>query len=130
MDELDYTLEARNAAEFQKAMDERRDALGDSVFAPKVERGLSSRRILTAEWVVGRRIDAVGTSSGRICAITLAAYLAMLLETGCLRCPPLPRSPITARMGSTCSTTTMLTPITKYRPLTLNPHHPTPNPKR
>ena len=87
MDELDYTLEARNAAEFQKAMDERRDALGDSVFAPKVERGLSSRRILTAEWVVGRRIDAVGTSSGRICAITLAAYLAMLLETGCLHGP-------------------------------------------
>ena len=90
MDELDYTLEARNAAEFQKAMDERRDALGDSVFAPKVERDLSSRRILTAEWVVGRRIDAVGTSSGRICAITLAAYLAMLLETGCLHVDPHP----------------------------------------
>ena len=48
VDELDYRMEAKNAIEFQEAMQARKDALGNNVFAPAVDAELSSRRILTA----------------------------------------------------------------------------------
>ena len=91
VDELDYTMEAKNALEFDQAMRGRTDQLGSKVFAPRVEADLSTRRILTAEWVDGVRIDeARPEEKGRLCALTLSAYLSMLLETGTLHVDPHP----------------------------------------
>ena len=101
VDELDYRLEAENARRFQTAMNARRDALGDAVFAPSVASDLSARRILTAEWVEGCKLDAA-EDTGRLCAITLSAYLAMLLETGTLHVDPHPGNLLYAEDGRVC----------------------------
>ena len=103
VDELDYRMEATNAAEFQSAMNGRKDTLGQSVFAPEVLPDMSARRILTAQWVEGKRIDeSVGDQRGRLCAVTLSAYLAMLLETGTLHVDPHPGNLLVAEDGRVC----------------------------
>ena len=103
VDELDYGLEARNASEFLQAMRSRRDALGDAVSAPEVRPELSSRHVLTAEWVEGTRLEeAPEAERGRLCAVTLAAYLAMLLDTGTLHVDPHPGNLLLAEDGRVC----------------------------
>ena len=54
-DELDYATEAQNAEAFNRAL--AGGALADSVFAPRVVAGASTRRVLTTEWVEGERLD-------------------------------------------------------------------------
>ncbi|QDZ18818.1 ABC1 domain-containing protein [Chloropicon primus] len=93
VEELDYRLEARNATQFQREMTTRDSlsSLSTSVFAPAVFEDLSSRRVLVTEWIDGKRIDQVGAEErGRLCALTLSSYLAMLLETGVLHADPHP----------------------------------------
>jgi len=103
IDELDYGLEALNASEFLEAMRSRRDALGAVVSAPEVRPELSSRRVLTAEWVHGMRLEeAPEAERGRLCAVTLAAYLAMLLDTGTLHVDPHPGNLLLAEDGRVC----------------------------
>jgi predicted unusual protein kinase regulating ubiquinone biosynthesis (AarF/ABC1/UbiB family) len=81
--ELDYTEEATNTKRFNEEMKER--GLSDAVTAPIVVDELSTRRILTTEWVYGTRLDqSTEEDVPRLCTVALNAYLVMLLETGCL----------------------------------------------
>ena len=92
VDELDYRKEAASGSAFRAAMAAR--GLGDTVTAAEVLPSLSSRRVLTTQWIEGGRIDDAGAVSAeerqRLVGVALAAYLTMLLDTGCLHADPHP----------------------------------------
>ena len=50
---------------------------------------LTTRRVLTTEWVVGERLDKSEKGDVSIlCSIAMNTYLTMMLETGVLHCDP------------------------------------------
>mmetsp|Transcript_1437 Transcript_1437/g.2040 ORF Transcript_1437/g.2040 Transcript_1437/m.2040 type:complete len:869 (-) Transcript_1437:123-2729(-) len=98
--ELDYIKEAENTKAFTKAMKER--GL-DAVSAPTVIDELSSKHVLTTEWVDGVRLDrAEEEDAARLCGVALNAYLTMLLDTGVLHCDPHPGNLIRTPEGRLC----------------------------
>eukprot|EP00793_Prasinoderma_coloniale_P005678 PRCOL_00004152-RA len=100
MDELDYTLEARNGAQFYDAM--RARGL-DAVTTARVEPGLCSRRVLTTEWIDGERLDRSDAADvPLLCGVALTAYLTMLLDTGTLHSDPHPGNLLRTRDGRLC----------------------------
>jgi hypothetical protein len=87
VDELDYIEEAINAKTFLEAIE--RTPLGGVVFSPPVVDELTTRKVLTTEWVVGERLDRSGKEDVSIlCSIAMNTYLTMMLETGVLHCDP------------------------------------------
>ena len=88
VDELNYEDEAANAVRFNE--DVEKSTLADRVFAPPVLPGLSRRRVLTTEWVVGERLDrsSVPEDVPRLCSLAMNIYLEMMLDTGVLHCDP------------------------------------------
>lgn len=103
IDELDYELEAQNALRFQR--DIAKSPLGAVVTAPTPIPELSSKRVLTAEWVKGVRLDDRSNTNddvGKLCAVGLTAYLTMLLETGTLHCDPHPGNLLRTEDGRLC----------------------------
>jgi len=99
-DELDYRLEASRGEAFRVAMAAR--GLGDSVTAAEVVPSLCTRRVLTTRWVDGCRLDEPGAAadSGRMVGLAVAAYLTMLLDTGCLHADPHPGNLLRTRDGA------------------------------
>jgi len=98
--ETDYVYEAQNTETFVKAMLNR--GL-DAVTAPTVVRHLSTRKVLTTEWVDGTRLDRdTSPDVPRLCAVAINAYLTMLLDTGCLHCDPHPGNLLRTRDGRLC----------------------------
>lgn len=87
VDELDYKREATNAQRFQQSIAS--TPLRDSVFAPATVVPLTSAKVLTTEWVDGKRLDVVGDASS-VCSVAMNAYLTMMLETGLLHADPHP----------------------------------------
>jgi hypothetical protein len=60
-------------------------AVAGVVFAPPVVDELTTRKVLTTEWVVGERLDKSGKEDVSIlCSIAMNSYLTMMLETGLL----------------------------------------------
>lgn len=87
VDELDYLSEAKNAANFQKFIDE--SPLKEVVFAPKVVENYSTGTVLVSEWVDGERLDLSNQEdTAALCSIAMNTYLSMLLDFGTLHCDP------------------------------------------
>ena len=81
VDELDYVMEAINAKSFSDGIS--RTPLGGVVFAPPVVDDLTTRRVLTSEWIVGERLDRSAREDVSVlCSIAMNSYLTMMLETG------------------------------------------------
>jgi hypothetical protein len=87
VDELDYIEEAINAKTFMEGIE--RTPLSGVVFSPSVIDELTTRKVLTTEWVVGERLDKSAKEDVSIlCSIAMNTYLTMMLETGVLHCDP------------------------------------------
>ena len=87
VDELDYIQEAVNAKSFAEGIEQ--TPLSGVVFAPPIVDELTTRKVLTTEWVVGERLDKSGKEDVSIlCSIAMNSYLTMMLETGLLHCDP------------------------------------------
>jgi predicted unusual protein kinase regulating ubiquinone biosynthesis (AarF/ABC1/UbiB family) len=101
VDELDYEMEAASALAFRR--DVALTPLANVVCAPLPIPSLSSRRVLTAEWVSGVRLDSAPPAEiGKLCAVGLTSYLTMLLETGTLHCDPHPGNLLRTENGRLC----------------------------
>jgi len=100
VDELDYRREARNAAQFQAAMEARGlDAVCTAAAVP----GLCTAKVLTTEWVEGERLeDSEAGDVSRLCGVALNAYLTMLLDTGVLHADPHPGNLLRTADGKLC----------------------------
>ena len=93
VDELDYVEEAVNAKSFAEGIS--RTPLSGVVFAPPVVDELTTRKVLTTEWVVGERLDRSAKEDVSVlCSIAMNSYLTMMLETGLLvsECAPRARA--------------------------------------
>ena len=102
VDELDYTKEADNGERFRLAMESRPDLAGVVTAAP-VERGASTRRVITTGWIDGQRLDTSEEGDvPRLCAVALASYLAMLLDIGVLHADPHPGNLFRTEDGKLC----------------------------
>ena len=101
VDELDYSLEATNGQRFTESI--AKTPLGGTVFAPPVVPDLSTRRVLTTEWVVGERLELSSAADiERLCSICMNTYLTMLLETGMLHADPHPGNLLRTPDGRLC----------------------------
>ena len=64
---------------------------------------LSTRRVLTTEWVVGERLDTCPAEDvPRLCSVAMVAYLRMMLDTGVLHCDPHPGNLLRTTDGQLC----------------------------
>ena len=87
VDELDYRAEAANSERFLDGISS--TPLSGVVFSPRVLPDLSTRRVLTTEWVDGERLDRSSSDDVTIlCSIAMNTYLTMMLELGTLHCDP------------------------------------------
>ena len=84
VNEVDYLQEARNADVFMDGL--KKTALAKVVFAPPVLRDLSSRRVLTTEWIDGERLEKSSAKDvSTLCSVAMNTYLTMMLETGTMQ---------------------------------------------
>jgi predicted unusual protein kinase regulating ubiquinone biosynthesis (AarF/ABC1/UbiB family) len=84
VNEVDYLQEARNADVFMDGL--KTTALAKVVFAPPVLRDLSSRRVLTTEWIDGERLEKSSAKDvSTLCSVAMNTYLTMMLETGTMQ---------------------------------------------
>ena len=101
VDELDYIEEAINAKSFMEGI--KSTPLSGVVFSPPVVDELTTRKVLTTEWVVGERLDKSAQSDVSIlCSIAMNTYLTMMLETGVLHCDPHPGNLLRTAEGKLC----------------------------
>jgi len=101
VDELDYIEEAVNAKSFMNSVAS--TPLAGVVFSPPVLDELTTRRVLTTEWVVGERLDKSEKGDVSIlCSIAMNTYLTMMLETGVLHCDPHPGNLLRTTDGRLC----------------------------
>lgn len=101
VDELDYIEEAINAKTFMEGIGP--TPLSGVVFSPPVVDELTTRKVLTTEWVVGERLDKSGKEDVSIlCSIAMNTYLTMMLETGVLHCDPHPGNLLRTTDGKLC----------------------------
>ncbi|KAL9184342.1 hypothetical protein ACHAXT_002428 [Thalassiosira profunda] len=101
VDELDYIEEAINAQSFTESITQ--TPLSGVVFAPPVVNELTTRKVLTTEWVVGERLDKSAKEDVSIlCSIAMNSYLTMMLETGTLHCDPHPGNLLRTTDGKLC----------------------------
>lgn len=79
VNELNYVEEAKNADKFMQMV--ATTPLNNIVFAPPVVKNLSSRRVLTTEWVDGERLDRSSKDDvAYLCSVAMNTYLTMMLE--------------------------------------------------
>eukprot|EP00581_Thalassiosira_minuscula_P014806 CAMPEP_0183723322 /NCGR_PEP_ID=MMETSP0737-20130205/14931_1 /TAXON_ID=385413 /ORGANISM="Thalassiosira miniscula, Strain CCMP1093" /LENGTH=927 /DNA_ID=CAMNT_0025953583 /DNA_START=135 /DNA_END=2918 /DNA_ORIENTATION=+ len=101
VDELDYIEEAIHAKSFTEGIAQ--TPLSGVVFAPPVVDELTTRKVLTTEWVVGERLDKSAKEDVSIlCSIAMNSYLTMMLETGLLHCDPHPGNLLRTTDGRLC----------------------------
>jgi len=99
--ELDYTAEAKNAEQF--TVDIEKTPLAGQVFAPTVISEVSTRKVLTTEWVEGVRLESAPPQDvTRLCSIAMNTYLTMLLQTGILHADPHPGNLLYTEDGRLC----------------------------
>jgi len=101
VEELDYRKEAKNAQQFQAAIE--RTPLAGAVFAPTVVESCSSQKVLTTEWVDGERLEqSQAEDVTKLCSVAMNTYLTMLLETGTLHADPHPGNLLRTSDGRLC----------------------------
>ena len=85
------------------------------VTAAPVKRAASTRRVLTTGWINGQRLDTSDEGDvPRLCAVALAAYLAMLLDIGVLHADPHPGNLFRTDDGKLCILDWgLVTPVSK-----------------
>ncbi|CAD7701812.1 unnamed protein product [Ostreobium quekettii] len=97
-DELDYTKEARSATEFRRQMEKL-----PGVTVPRVYAELTTRRVMTSEWVAGEKLSSASVVDSRAtCRTILNCYLIQLLETGFLHADPHPGNILCTPDGRIC----------------------------
>ena len=97
-DEMNYVQEAENALKFMRLM-----APLKEVTAPQPYFDLTSRKILTMEWINGKRlVDAEPSEINRLVNIGTSCYLMQLLETGWFHADPHPGNMIRTDDGKLC----------------------------
>ncbi|CAN0257094.1 unnamed protein product [Pylaiella littoralis] len=108
MEEMDYTMEADNAARFAKEMASHK-SLGSAIKVPSVYRDMTTRYVLVTEWVDGEKASSLEAKSpeGRACLATLQAtllnsYLVQLLDNGFLHADPHPGNFLLQDDGTLC----------------------------
>jgi len=96
-EEMDFRIEADNMARFRKAYQDRRPSRGPGVRIPRVHDAVSTRRLLTMEFVEGTKIDRLSDrfASGElrfedVMDRLTGLYLRMLLRDGFLHADPHP----------------------------------------
>ena len=107
LEELDYGLEAKNAAQFEKVMSEISVVRG-TIKVPHVFLSLSGRQVLTQEWVNGRKLTDIEVSNTteetrkKLVKTLLNSYMIQLLETGLLHGDPHPGNFLLCADGRLC----------------------------
>ncbi|CAD7699161.1 unnamed protein product [Ostreobium quekettii] len=97
-DELDYTKECRNALAFRDQM-----AKLPGITVPRMYPELTTRRVMTSEWVYGEKLSAATVIDSRATLRTiLNCYLIQLLETGFLHADPHPGNILCTMDGKIC----------------------------
>uniref|UniRef100_A0A7S2V6P2 Protein kinase domain-containing protein n=1 Tax=Fibrocapsa japonica TaxID=94617 RepID=A0A7S2V6P2_9STRA len=109
LDELDYEQEAKNAADFAKRMADTQPTVRYATTTPEVFLDLTSRYVMTSEWVEGQRLSSIDTDTpeGKEAVLTvinilLNSYLTQLLETGLLHADPHPGNFLLTPDGRLC----------------------------
>jgi len=101
VNELNYEQEADNAEQFMADM--ARTPLASVVFAPRVVRDLSTKRVLTTEWVDGERLEQSNAEDiSSLCSVAMNCYLTMMLESGTMHCDPHPGNLLRSPDGRLC----------------------------
>lgn len=99
--ELDYTAEAANAEAFTAAV--ANTALSGAVTAPAVVTDCTTKKVLTTEWVDGKRLAESPVSAiTTLCSVAMNSYLTMLLEFGVLHADPHPGNLLVTPAGQLC----------------------------
>ena len=107
LEELDYGLEASNAARFEKDMTTISVVRG-TIKVPHVFLSLSGRQVLTQEWVNGRKLTDIEVSNTteetrkKLVETLLNSYMIQLLETGFLHADPHPGNFLLMDDGRLC----------------------------
>ena len=96
-EEMDFRVEAENMARFRKTYQDHRHARGQGIRIPRVYDSVSTRRLLTMEFVEGTKIDRLDDrfASGElhfddVMDRLAGLYLRMLLRDGFLHADPHP----------------------------------------
>lgn len=100
IDELNYTKEAANATAFSAAIKQREL---NAVTVAEVIGPYSTKRMLTTEWINGKRLDrSTEPDVPKLCGAALNCYLLMLLDTGVLHSDPHPGNLMRTADGRLC----------------------------
>lgn len=94
-DETNFLLEAANSKRMGAFLSAEPD-LRNSVYVPRVFDDLSSRRVMTAEWITGvkatdhQKFEKMGFSSKSVMELMVATFSAQMFKFGYLHCDPHP----------------------------------------
>ena len=98
-EELDYELEAQNQNFFRQEFDKR----NLKVHVPKVFDSLTSRRVLTTEWIDGVKLaDADESSIRKLIPVGVELFLTQLLDIGRFHSDPHPGNLLVTNEGTLC----------------------------
>lgn len=95
LEELDFGLEASNASRFEADMNAVPFVRG-TIKVPHVFQSVSTRKVLTQEWVMGRKLTEIEASNTnaetreKLVETLLNSYMVQFLETGFLHADPHP----------------------------------------
>ena len=82
--ELDYTIEARNADEFRKSL-----KFLDYVYVPRHRAGMTTKKVLTQDWIVGRPMKALTLEEQKLMVqMGVECSSAQLFRTGIVHADP------------------------------------------
>lgn len=97
-DEMNYVKEGENGLKFMRLM-----APLEEITAPKPIFKYSSRKVLTMQWMEGKRlIDSGDQEINRLVNIGITCYLMQLLETGFFHADPHPGNMLRTEDGKLC----------------------------
>jgi len=97
--ELDYENEAANQKFFKKEFEKRKCA----VHIPKVYEGMTSRRVITTEWIEGIKLaDADTATIRRLIPVGVELFLTQLLDIGHFHADPHPGNLYVTKGGTLC----------------------------
>jgi len=101
VDELNYLEEAANAERFTEYMSQ--TPLKGAVCAPPVIKELTTKKVLTTEWILGGRLEESSEEDiTSLCSVAMNTYLTMLLEMGVVHADPHPGNLLRMTDGKLC----------------------------
>lgn len=97
--ELDYENEAKNQKKFKSEFEKR----NSRVYVPKVHSHLTSRRVLTTEWIDGVKMaDAPSDQIRDLIPVGVELFLTQLLDIGSFHADPHPGNLYVTEQGTIC----------------------------